>query len=204
MVLMPDDIDGHLGQPVPMQTFLEESLEDVLQAVDIPDKEVSMHHDDAKQCNTHPSQDGMDRETDEPHGRVMRLQQHVLRKMETNLKLKVQNFDKVLFSSKTLNRDSKSPHVVWEVFIGAGRTSHYLKKYDNVHVEVSSLCAGWDFEKAADRKRFLSRLRDEEPDDVLMAPMCRLWSPLKNSHVPTMRSTATSSSMIARPTMTQS
>ena len=117
--------------------------------VDIADKEMSIHHDDAKQCNTHPSQDGIGRETEEPHGRVMRLRQHVLRKMETNLKLKVQNFDKVLLSSKTLNKNSKSPHVIWEVFVGAGRTSHYLKKYDNVHVEVFSLCSGWDFEKAA-------------------------------------------------------
>ncbi|CAL1148549.1 unnamed protein product [Cladocopium goreaui] len=156
MVLMPEDIDDHIGQQVPIQTFLKESTEDVMTAVDIVDindKEMSRHRDDAKQCNTHPAKDGIDHETEKPYGHVMRLQQHVLRKMETNLKLKVQDLDKILYTSKSLNKDSSKPHVIWEVFVGAGRTSHYLKKYDNVLVEVFSLCTGWDFEKAADRKR---------------------------------------------------
>ena len=181
MVLMPEDFDDHIGQQVPIQTFLKESAEDVMTAADIADKEMSQHHDDAKQCNTHPAEDGMDHETEEPYGRVMRLQHHVLRKMETNLKLKAQNLGKILYASKSLDKSTHKPHVIWEVFVGACRTSHYLTKYDNVLVEVFSLCTGWDFnfEKAADRKRFLSRLREEQPDDVLMAPMCRLWSPLQ-------------------------
>ena len=112
MVLMPEDIDDHIGQQVPMQTFLEESTEDVMIAADIADKEMSQHHDDAKQCNTHPAKDGTDHETEEPYGRVMRLQHHVLRKMETNLKLKVQNLDKILYASKSLDKDTRKPHVI--------------------------------------------------------------------------------------------
>jgi hypothetical protein len=51
----------------------------------------------------------------------------VLRKMETNLKLKAQNLGKILYASKSLDKNTHKPHVIWEVFVGACRTSHYLK-----------------------------------------------------------------------------
>ena len=38
---------------------------------------------------------------------------------------------------------------------------------------------GWDFERSSHRTQLLKRLREEQPDEVLMAPMCRLWSPLQ-------------------------
>ena len=38
---------------------------------------------------------------------------------------------------------------------------------------------GWDFSRPADRRRFLAKLKEEEPDDVMLSPMCKLWSPLQ-------------------------
>lgn len=31
--------------------------------------------------------------------------------------------------------------------------------------------------------RILQRLGEEEPDEVLMGPMCRLWSPMRNLNI---------------------
>ena len=46
-------------------------------------------------------------------------------------------------------------------------------------VEVFSLQTGWDFEQSAHRRKFLSRVRAEEPHEILMSPTCRLWSQLQ-------------------------
>ena len=41
------------------------------------------------------------------------------------------------------------------------------------------LACGWDFERAKDRCKFLARLQEKEPDEVLLSPMRKLWSPLQ-------------------------
>ena len=182
MVLMPDDAEDHLGAEIPMSTFLEEGMDEVLNAVDMEPNTDMQDVKETNQDNPHPC-DGTGHEADavdgEWSGRVKRLQPQVLRKMETNLQHEVQKLDKVLKVSHDLDRNTPTKRVIWEVFVGEGRTSTYLQNYDNVHVEVFSLSTGWDFEKPSHRRTFLARLRDEKPDEVLMAPMCRLWSPLQ-------------------------
>ena len=62
--------------------------------------------------------------------------------------------------------------------VGEGRTTDALQAYDRVEVEIFSLQTGWNFMKPSHRSQVLRRLREEQPDEVLMAPMCRLWSPM--------------------------
>ena len=72
---------------------------------------------------------------------------------------------------------------MWEVFVGKGRTTKYLSKYPHVQTEIFSLQTGWDFRIGSHRSRFLQRLREEEPDELMMSPMCRLWSPIQELNI---------------------
>eukprot|EP00438_Fugacium_kawagutii_P024723 Skav235563 [mRNA] locus=scaffold3067:381891:390381:- [translate_table: standard] len=180
LVLMPEDVDSHVGNPIPMEQFLKEGIDDVMNAVDMDQGELMIAHD-ANQSRPRPAKDGMGDQVlrDEVPGRLRRLHSHVLRKMEVKLREDVRKFDKVLQVSQSVTRECGRPRLIWEVFAGLGRTSAYLEKYDNVTVEVFSLATGWDFQLASHRKKFLDKLRRDEPDDVLLSPMCRLWSPLQ-------------------------
>ena len=55
---------------------------------------------------------------------------------------------------------------IWEVYVGRERVSECLRRRGDIDVEIFS--AGWDFDKASDRARFLKRLKEEEPDEVLI------------------------------------
>ena len=68
--------------------------------------------------------------------------------------------------------------LVWEVFAGKGQTSVEARKL-GARVETFSKKTGWDFERAKDRRKFLAKLQEEKPDEVLLSPMCKLWSPLQ-------------------------
>ena len=45
-----------------------------------------------------------------------------------------------------------------------------------MRVETFSLDNGWDFNLIKHQQQFLARLDEEQPDELLMAPECRLWS----------------------------
>ena len=49
----------------------------------------------------------------------------------------------------------------------------------NVEVGVLSLHTGWDLTDRKVQAKFLDRVQEEEPDEILMAPMCRLWSQMQ-------------------------
>ena len=68
---------------------------------------------------------------------------------------------------------------VWEVYVGCGRVSEELKKRGDCQVEIFLYQTGRDFDRPQDRAKFLKRLRTEEPDEVLIAPACKLWSSLQ-------------------------
>ena len=74
--------------------------------------------------------------------------------------------------------DSANQKLVWEVFAGKGQTSAEARKL-GARVETFSKKTGWDFERAKDRRKFLAKLQEEEPDEILLSPMCKLWSPLQ-------------------------
>ena len=66
--------------------------------------------------------------------------------------------------------------LVWEVFAGKGKLTANLKHQGAV-TERFSTREGWNLRRAKDRKKFLRRLRHEEPDEVVITPPSRLWSP---------------------------
>ena len=63
--------------------------------------------------------------------------------------------------------------LIWEVFAGQGLTA---KEANDRGAEVEKK-AGWDFTKAKDRKKFLRKLHEELPDEILMSPPSKLWAP---------------------------
>ena len=71
---------------------------------------------------------------------------------------------------------SADEKLVWEVFAGKGRLTASLKCQGAV-TEPFSTKEGWNLRRAKDRKKFLRRLRHEEPDEVVITPHSRLWSP---------------------------
>ena len=38
---------------------------------------------------------------------------------------------------------------------------------------------GWDFSQAVDRMKFLCGLKSGKPDDIMLSPECKFWSPLQ-------------------------
>ena len=70
-------------------------------------------------------------------------------------------------------------YILWELFAGEGRVSKTAARRSNMQSERFSLVDGWDFAQASHRMAFLRRLRPEEPDCVLISPMCKLWSSLQ-------------------------
>ena len=112
---------------------------------------------------------------------VKRLHPHKLRKLIAQTEDVVRAMTKELELGRvlTVTDGHVTKRVIWEIFVGEGRTTEALQEYPHVEVEIFSLQTGWNFEMATHRRQLLRRVREEAPDEVLMAPMCRLWSPLQ-------------------------
>ena len=80
---------------------------------------------------------------------------------------------------KAKSDEKAGEKLVWEVFAGKGRTSDELNRLPGVRAETFSQKTGWDFLRAKDRKKFLRKLQDEMPDEILLSPVCKLWSPMQ-------------------------
>ena len=50
-----------------------------------------------------------------------------------------------------------------------------------MQVERFSLSTGWGFNLLEHQRLFLERQQEEVPDEVLLAPTCKLWSPMQTS-----------------------
>ena len=135
--------------------------------------------DQSGSCCAHVSQSASSLNSEKLYDRganVMKLQPAKLRKMFHEAQLLVKDYDNLIKESRN---PPKKDHVVWEVYAGKGRVTDQVNMLDGCRGERFSLQEGWDFDKAQDRKRFLQKLAKEEPDDVLLAPTCRLWSSLQ-------------------------
>ena len=71
---------------------------------------------------------------------------------------------------------SDSHHVVWQVFTGKGRLEEAICNQGG-KVQNFSKETGWNFSQPKVRKRFLAKLQEEQPDEVMIAPSGRIWSP---------------------------
>ncbi|CAJ1369328.1 unnamed protein product, partial [Effrenium voratum] len=110
--------------------------------------------------------------------KTSRLTQKKLRTMITEAEKEIATQNRMLRKAKDCEKGAQK-RKIWEVFAGAGRTSKVLAKMKNVEVEVFSLHTGWDLTDRKVQAKFLDRVREEEPDEILMAPMCRLWSQMQ-------------------------
>lgn len=99
-----------------------------------------------------------------------------LRRMINTAKNKAKEFNAMMAEAKGLKPKER---VVWEVYVGRGRVSEMISKKKNCRSERFGPQEGWDFSRPADRRSFLRRLAEEEPDEVLLSPECRLWSPMQ-------------------------
>ena len=108
----------------------------------------------------------------------------------TTGQLKAQDLRRMIFNAKqhvkefhALMAEAKDPRprdrVVWEIYVGRGRVSEEISKKKHCRSERFGPHEGWDFSRTEDRKHFLRRLKAEEPDEVLLSPACRLWSPMQ-------------------------
>ena len=67
----------------------------------------------------------------------------------------------------------------WEVYVDEGRLSNYLSYLGDVRVRTFSL-PEWDFTREDHRSAFRKEVEEKQPHHIMMAPECRLWSPMQN------------------------
>ena len=67
----------------------------------------------------------------------------------------------------------------WEVYVDEGRLSNYLSYLGDVRVRTFSL-PEWDFTREDHRAAFRKEVEEKQPHHIMMAPECRLWSPMQN------------------------
>ena len=102
------------------------------------------------------------------------LHRHTLRTMEVQLTTTV-NATEAYITSELHPTSTANQRVLWEVYCGKARTGHLAEEM-GMKVERFSLETGWDFNLKHHQAQFLQRLDDEEPDEVLLAPECKVWS----------------------------
>ena len=102
-----------------------------------------------------------------------RLHRHALRTMETQLVTTSNSTE--AYITQELHNPPDHRRVLWEIYCGKARTGHIAEEL-GMKVERFSLDNGWDFNLISHQQQLLQRLDEEEPDEVLVAPECRLWS----------------------------
>ena len=67
----------------------------------------------------------------------------------------------------------------WEAYVDEGRLGQYLASIGDVQVSRFTL-PDWDFRDEDQRKEFRRMAEQEGPHHIMVAPECRLWSPMQN------------------------
>ena len=116
--------------------------------------------------------------TDEPlHSPSTRpLRKHELKTMDTQLATQLNDLS--AYVTKELHRPER-PRILWEVYCGKARTAQ-LAEGMGMETRTFSYETGWDFELLNHQDEFLRLLEEEAPDELLMAPECKLWSRMQS------------------------
>ena len=134
--------------------------------------------------------------------KTRKLTTPMLRKMIREAEEVVSSRNKILRMARTCEK-GKPIRKIWELYVGKGRASKFLDKMNGVESRVFSVQNGWNFEDKGCQKKFMELVKREESDKILMAPMCRLWSPMQELYACAVVNGRTSSwSRIAPKTMT--
>ena len=177
MILTPHDFNEHINGELTMAELLNER-DEVCAVEEVGDLPAPIPAELTAETIT-PKGGTDEQESARDQVPTKRLHAHKLRKMIKQAEDEVRETEKIFMMSKTLSHGDEPRRKIWEVFAGLGRTSACLDEYPHVDLRTFSLEGGWDFDEPSNRRLFLRLLRDEKPDEILMAPMCRLWSPLQ-------------------------
>ena len=79
---------------------------------------------------------------------------------------------------KELHRPER-PRILWEVYCGKARTAQMAESL-GMETRCFSYETGWDFELLHHQDAFLRLLEEEAPDELLVAPECKLWSRMQS------------------------
>ena len=105
------------------------------------------------------------------------LRRHFLRTCETTLVTEENGLQAYLTAE--IKKPTQRPRVLWEVYCGHGRASQLAESL-GMEVRVFSYETGWDFDDPLHRSQFLVLLQQEMPDELFLAPVCKLWSVMQN------------------------
>ena len=78
-------------------------------------------------------------------------------------------------TSQLHGRDTDQKRVLWEVYCGSARTSQVAESL-RMTVRRFGLEIGWNVDLLDHQEEFLRLQEEELPDEVLLAPECKLWS----------------------------
>ena len=110
---------------------------------------------------------------DKPEIRTLKQE---LKTMDVHLRTHLNNLS--AFVTKELHRPER-PRVLWEVYCGTARTSQVAESM-GMEVRRFSYETGWDFDRLDYQQQFLVLLEEEQPDEVLITPECKLWSRMQS------------------------
>ena len=102
---------------------------------------------------------------------------HSLRTCETTLVTEENGLQAYLTAE--IKKPTQRLRLLWEVYCGHGRTSQLAESL-GMEVRVFSYETGWDFDDPLHRSQFLELLQQEMPDELFLAPVCKLWSVMQN------------------------
>ena len=100
------------------------------------------------------------------------LRRHELKTMDVHLTTQLNDLS--AYVTKELHQPER-PRLLWEVYCGKARTAQVAESL-GMEVRCFSYDTGWDFEQLKHQDEFLALLEEEAPDELLIAPECKLWS----------------------------
>ena len=105
-----------------------------------------------------------------------RIKGQLLKTMDVHLTTHINDMSAYL--TQELHRPPR-PRVLWEVYCGKARTSEMAAVF-GMETRQFSLDTGWNFDSLDHQQQFLDLLDDEMPEELLLTPVCKLWSRMQS------------------------
>ena len=108
-------------------------------------------------------------ETNDTKTRPLRKQE--LKTMDVHLSTQLNDLS--AYITRELHQPER-PRILWEVYCGKARTAQMAETL-GMETRCFSYETGWDFERLDHQEEFLRLLDEENPDELLVAPECKLY-----------------------------
>ena len=113
-------------------------------------------------------------ETNDTKTRPLRKQE--LKTMDVHLSTQLNDLS--AYITRELHQPER-PRILWEVYCGKARTAQMAETM-GMETRCFFYESGWDFERLDHQEEFLRLLDEENRDELLMAPECKLWSKMQS------------------------